>query len=113
MINLLVSIIACDVYFTVYKPRSKFSQWLLVKCASNPNFVAYILFTDEALFTRNGITNFHNDHVWAEENPHALIQTNHQHRFSLRLDGHYGGIMILTYKNVNISKTVDLPTYVY
>ncbi|XP_026828181.1 uncharacterized protein LOC113562592 [Ooceraea biroi] len=68
-----------------YQARMEFSQWLLVKCASNPNFVSRILFTDEASFIRNGITNFQNDHVRAEENPHALIQTNHQHRFSLNI----------------------------
>jgi len=33
--------------------RAEFSQWLL-KYALNPNFVAYILFTDK--FMRNGIT---------------------------------------------------------
>ncbi|KAJ8954452.1 hypothetical protein NQ318_011128 [Aromia moschata] len=33
-----------------------------------------ILFTDEACFTRRGITNFHNEHVYADENPHAIKQ---------------------------------------
>ncbi|EZA49304.1 hypothetical protein X777_12390 [Ooceraea biroi] len=70
---------------TLIARKWNFSQWLLVKCASNPNFVSRNLFTDEASFTRNGITNFQNDYVWAEENPHALIQTNHQHHFSLNV----------------------------
>ncbi|KAJ8944754.1 hypothetical protein NQ318_011661 [Aromia moschata] len=36
----------------------------------NENLANMILFTDEACFTRRGITNFHNEHVYADENPH-------------------------------------------
>ncbi|KAJ8949642.1 hypothetical protein NQ318_010058 [Aromia moschata] len=31
-----------------------------------------ILFTDESCFIRRGITNLHNQHVFADENPHAI-----------------------------------------
>lgn len=33
-------------------------------------FLRSIVWTDEAQFTRDGITNFHNLHEWANENPH-------------------------------------------
>jgi hypothetical protein len=41
------------------------------------------LFTDEAGFTRDGIFNYHNCHVWCEENPHAIHESWHQQSFSL------------------------------
>lgn len=29
--------------------------------------------------------NFHNNHVWVEENPHAITETNYQHQFSVNV----------------------------
>ncbi|EZA58788.1 hypothetical protein X777_14957 [Ooceraea biroi] len=40
-----------------------------------------ILWTDEATFTRRGIFNSHNSHVWAHNNPHTTRQRNFQHEF--------------------------------
>ncbi|KAJ4446486.1 hypothetical protein ANN_13182 [Periplaneta americana] len=68
-----------------YPARVRFCQWFLQQCGVNPNFPALILFTDEAQFTRNGITNFHNQHVWAYENPRATVPSHHQVRFSLNM----------------------------
>jgi hypothetical protein len=45
----------------------------------------FILFSDEAQFTRDGVYNTHNSHVWAEINPHATVETNFQHRFSVNV----------------------------
>jgi len=45
----------------------------------------YILFTDEAQFNRNGVNNLHNSHVWADENPHATVESNFQLRFSVNV----------------------------
>ncbi|KAJ4430198.1 hypothetical protein ANN_22408 [Periplaneta americana] len=59
-----------------YPARVRFCQWFLQQCGVNPNLV---LFTDEAQFTRDGITNFHNQHVWAYENPRATVPSHHQH----------------------------------
>ncbi|KAJ4431179.1 hypothetical protein ANN_19776 [Periplaneta americana] len=56
-----------------------------IQCGVNPNFPALVLFTDEAQFTRDGITNFHNQHVWAYENPRATVPSHHQVRFSLNM----------------------------
>ncbi|KAJ4447900.1 hypothetical protein ANN_09909 [Periplaneta americana] len=64
-----------------YPARVRFCQWFLQQCGVNPNFPALVLFTDEAQFTRDGITNFHNQHVF--ENPRATVPSHHQVRFSL------------------------------
>ncbi|KAJ4448333.1 hypothetical protein ANN_10348 [Periplaneta americana] len=66
-----------------YPARVRFCQWFLQQCGVNPNFPALVLFTDLAQFTRDGITNFHNQHVWAYENPRATVPSHHQVRFSL------------------------------
>jgi hypothetical protein len=42
-------------------------------------------FTDEALFTRDGINNTRNSHTLANENPHAVVECNFQHRFSVNV----------------------------
>ncbi|KAJ4440477.1 hypothetical protein ANN_08618 [Periplaneta americana] len=70
-----------------YPARVRFCQWFLQKCGVNPNFPALVLFTDEAQFTRDGITNFHNQHVglWGYENPRATVPSHHQVRFSLNM----------------------------
>lgn len=73
-----------------FAPRMQFCQWFERKIDANPNFVSSFFFTDEAQFDRKGVFNFHNQHTWARENPHAIIQSNHQHRFSLNV---WGGII--------------------
>ena len=32
-----------------------------------------ILFTDEAHFTRDGVNNTRNSHLWGRENPHGTV----------------------------------------
>jgi hypothetical protein len=61
--------------------RLQFCHWL----SYNQELLPYILFTDEATFTRNGINNTRNSHNWAQENPHATVQTNFQTRFSVNV----------------------------
>ncbi|KAJ4430791.1 hypothetical protein ANN_19382 [Periplaneta americana] len=39
----------------------------------------------EAKFTRGGIINLHNYPVWDMQNPRAMMEVNHQHRFSLNV----------------------------
>ncbi|KAJ4450352.1 hypothetical protein ANN_01773 [Periplaneta americana] len=67
------------------KEYQLFCQWFLQQCGVNPNFPALVLFTDEAQFTREGITNFHNQHVWAYENPCTTVPSHHQVRFFLNM----------------------------
>jgi hypothetical protein len=68
-----------------FPAREAFCQWFVHQCALNPLFVSSVLFTDEAAFTRNGIINFHNNHVWAKENPHAVVQSRHQQQISINV----------------------------
>lgn len=70
---------------TDYGPRVNFCRWFLRKCADDVNFGSMILFTDEAGFRRDGIVNFRNGHVWADENPHAIVQSRHQQQFNLNV----------------------------
>ena len=65
--------------------RLAFSNWLRGKIIRNPGFLSRILFTDEACFSRNSIINYHNNHIWAENNPHALIENNFQEQFSFNI----------------------------
>jgi hypothetical protein len=58
-----------------------FCNWL----SKNRHLYLYILFSDEAQFTQNGINNTCNSHVWAELNCHPTMETNFQHCFSINL----------------------------
>jgi hypothetical protein len=44
-----------------------------------------VIYTDEASFTRESIINSHNNHVQADENPHATLEQGHQQRFSINV----------------------------
>jgi hypothetical protein len=68
-----------------HRARVVFCQWLLAKCLVNTQFVADILFTDEAGFTRECIVSFHHTHVWVDDNPHTTVAARHQHRFSVNI----------------------------
>ena len=77
-----------------WPPRVHFCEWFIQQCV-NPRFSANALFTDEASFQRDQIVNFHNQHVWADENPHAIVQSHHQHRFSVNVwAGIVGDVLI-------------------
>jgi len=51
-------------------------DWII----QNNQLIPRILFTDKAMFTRDGIMNCRNSHSWALENPD---ETHLQHRFSV------------------------------
>lgn len=65
--------------------RIAFCEWLLHRHEADNAFLARILWTDEACFTRDGIFNCHNSHVWALSNPHALRPHRHQRRWSVNV----------------------------
>lgn len=70
--------------------RLRFCQWLTAQPnIGRENFAWRTLFTDEAQFTRDGINNLHNEHVYAHENPRAIVRSHHQQRFDLNV---WGGI---------------------
>lgn len=68
-----------------HNKRLEFCNLLMERNLDNDSFVKRILWTDESQFTRDGITNFHNLHTWAAENPHSKKQTSFQHRFSVNV----------------------------
>lgn len=65
--------------------RMEFCRFMLNSDAENANFLTSILWTDESKFNREGITNFHNKHYWAEENPHLTKETSFQRKFSVNV----------------------------
>ena len=68
-----------------YAARVIFCQWLIGKHDENPNFTRNVLVTDEACFNRTGVLNFHNLHLWAQDNPHAIRRHFYQHQFSVNV----------------------------
>jgi hypothetical protein len=67
------------------KEHLEYCQWLLHRVVDEPNFLNRVLWTDEAGFTRDGVLNLHNLHVWAEENPNPTRSSSFQHRFSVNV----------------------------
>lgn len=68
-----------------FPQRLAMCQWFQNRIAQNPRFLSQVLFTDEANFSRDAIMNFHNNHVWADENPHAIMEGHHQQTFSVNV----------------------------
>jgi hypothetical protein len=60
------------------QPELEFCLWV----NANRRLLRLIPFTDEATFTRDWINNTRKSHRWAEENPHATVESNFQHRLS-------------------------------
>jgi hypothetical protein len=58
--------------------RLDLRQWVI----ANHQLIPFILFTDEARFTRECINNTHNSYWWSDKNPHAIVEGNSQHRIS-------------------------------
>jgi hypothetical protein len=47
--------------------------------------ICNILFTDEPLFTHDGVNNTRNSHLWDPDNPQGTVESNFQHHFSLNV----------------------------
>lgn len=67
--------------------RLRFSHWILHQHTQDNNFLSNILWSDESTFSRDGINNFHNDHVWSLNNPHVVRSRRFQQRFSVNVWG--------------------------
>lgn len=65
--------------------RSLFCSEIQRKYNENTTFIKHILFTDEVIFTRGGIFNTHNTHIWVIENSHSIIHQNFQKQFSVNV----------------------------
>ena len=61
--------------------RLDLCRWVI----ANRRLISFILFTDEASFTHDGINNTHNSHRWSDKNPYAVVERNSQHRFSVNV----------------------------
>lgn len=80
--------------------RINFCRHILNMDMENALFLKSILWTDESKFSREGITNFHNLHYWAdiEENPHKKKPISFQNKFSVNVwAGIIGNVLIGPY----------------
>lgn len=68
-----------------YPARVDFCRWLLDRNANDPEFIRKIMFSDESSFTREGIFNSRNSHVWAQVNPHATYTHAQQRKFRVNM----------------------------
>lgn len=65
--------------------RMIFCNWFISKCTADPQFPFKVLWTDETRFTNCGMFNRHNEHIWAQENPHHVEQRRHQVKFGFNV----------------------------
>lgn len=67
--------------------RIQFCRFLLNSDIDDASFLKSIIWTDESKFSREGITNFHNLHEWADKdgNPHWKKQVSFQKKFSVNV----------------------------
>lgn len=68
-----------------FAPRVEFCNWYQQMVNLDHDFAGKILWTDEAIFTQDGVFNCHNSHFWANENPHAVYQKSHQVRYGFNV----------------------------
>lgn len=65
--------------------RVAFAQWFLNRSAADMHFASSVLFSDESIFSREGMFNTHNAHMWALTNPHTTRPRAAQQRFSVNV----------------------------
>lgn len=73
-----------------YPRRKRFCEDFLRRVDEDPEFPSRVIFSDESLFTREGVLNSHNMHVWDEENPRVTRLRNYQVRWKMNV---WAGIM--------------------
>jgi hypothetical protein len=67
------------------------------------------MFTDETIFTQDGIFNFHNVHIWALGNPHAVREARHHTTFSINVSA--GIVVDRLIGPVRLPERLTGPTY--
>lgn len=65
--------------------RLNFCHSILNRIYEDGDFLRSVLWTDESMFTRDGVLNIHNFYHWADENPHAIREYGHQRKFSVNV----------------------------
>lgn len=73
-----------------YDRRRIFCENFIREVDRDPSFNSRVIFSDESLFTREGIFNSHNMHVWSDENPNVTRSRSFQHRWKMNI---WAGIM--------------------
>lgn len=68
-----------------YPRRLNFCNWYKEQLQNDVNLSSKVIWTDEATFTRAGIFNQRNYHLWAHENPRAVREFHYQHEFSVNV----------------------------
>ena len=68
-----------------FVPRVNFWRWYLHRCVDDPDFPRRILFTKEAMFTREGIINFRKSQIWAHTDPRAMRPHGFQQRYGFNM----------------------------
>jgi hypothetical protein len=68
-----------------YHHHLQYCKWLLWEHERDPGFLEHILWLDEAAFTREGVFNSHNSHLWVQHNPHATREWGHQVLWSINV----------------------------
>jgi hypothetical protein len=92
--------------------RENFCRCLVQRSAEH-FFVPLVLFTEAARFGR-GVINIHNQHQWAEENPHGSIHSRRKQQFSINVwagivGGYLVGPHVLPHRLVGNHILHDLP----
>ena len=68
------------------KPADMCSQMEICRWInSNPHTICNTLSIDKANYTRDGINNTRHSHLWDHDNPHGIVESNYQHRFSVNV----------------------------
>lgn len=68
-----------------FQPRVAFCEWYRHQVEASPEFALKVLWTDEASFTRGGISNIHNEHYWSHTNPHVSTESSFQHQWRINV----------------------------
>lgn len=61
--------------------RKNFCRQMIKLNEEDPTFLRKVLWTDESTFSKTGVFNYHNDHLWTLENPHSTRIASTQYQF--------------------------------
>jgi transposase len=65
--------------------RYSWCNFVMNRIQVQPTFLADVVWTDEACFSRNGMCNRQHTHYWALENPRCFTDVRHQVRFGINV----------------------------
>lgn len=93
-----------------YHRHEEIVRWIFNNIThSNPQFSATVLFTDETSFTKEGFANTLNAHMWAIDNPHAIVSWKSQQKFRINVWARiHTDYLLGSYKNVPAAVQRDM-----